>query len=293
MDQAPELSRRQTLVGGLTLATGLTAYSASASAQTYPDRPVKAIVPYSPGSGADVTARLTLGYLATELKQSVVIENRPGAGAIAGTQAVAQAAPNGYTILFCATQHAINPSAQESLPYDTQKDFIAVARVTTQPLFLAVPASLPVNSVAELIAFLKASPGKYNYGSTGLGTSIHLAGAYFAAQAGLSMTHVPYKDAGQCIMDLARHLLYLPATRGPVGGEEDQVAGQHRQCTLKLGARNSHNGRGGHEGLRHACMAWRFPTGEYPGAHRQDPGAGAGESGRRPRLQSVAAAHRH
>lgn len=204
MDQAPELSRRQTLVGGLTLATGLTAYSASASAQTYPDRPVKAIVPYSPGSGADVTARLTLGYLATELKQSVVIENRPGAGAIAGTQAVAQAAPNGYTILFCATQHAINPSAQESLPYDTQKDFIAVARVTTQPLFLAVPASLPVNSVAELIAFLKASPGKYNYGSTGLGTSIHLAGAYFAAQAGLSMTHVPYKDAGQCIMDLAR-----------------------------------------------------------------------------------------
>ena len=134
----------------------------------------------------------------------MVIENRPGAGAIAGTQAVAQAAPNGYTILFCATQHAINPSVQDSLPYDTQKDFIAVARMTTQPLFLAVPASLPVNSVAELIAYIKATPGKYNYGSTGVGTSIHLAGAYFAAQAGLSMTHIPYKDAGQCIMDLAR-----------------------------------------------------------------------------------------
>mgnify|MGYP000635581193 CR=1 FL=1 len=202
MNRGAMITRRQTLLGGLTLTTTLTGYHGCAWAQAYPDHPIKAIVPYSPGSGADVTARLTLGYLATELKQSVVIENRPGAGAIAGTQAVAQAAPNGYTILFCATQHAINPSVQDSLPYDTQKDFIAVARMTTQPLFLAVPASLPVNSVAELIAYIKATPGKYNYGSTGVGTSIHLAGAYFAAQAGLSMTHIPYKGNAPLLQDL-------------------------------------------------------------------------------------------
>jgi tripartite-type tricarboxylate transporter receptor subunit TctC len=121
-----------------------------------------------------------------------------------GTDAVAKAAPDGYTLLFGVTQHAINPTLQPKLPYDTLADFVPVARVTSQPLYMGVNVAVPGASVGEVVAHIKANPGKYNYGSTGIGTSIHLAGAYFASRAGLAMTHVVYTNAAQCIVDLGR-----------------------------------------------------------------------------------------
>jgi tripartite-type tricarboxylate transporter receptor subunit TctC len=175
-----------------------------ALAQTYPTRPIRVIIPYSAGSGADITARQTMAKLAEFLGQNVVVENRPGTSAIVGTDAVAKAAPDGYTLLFGVTQHAINPTLQPKLPYDTLNDFVPVARVTSQPLYMGVHTAVPGATVGEVIAHIKANPGRYNYASTGIGTSIHLAGAYFASQAGLTMSHIPYTNASQCIVDLGR-----------------------------------------------------------------------------------------
>src|SRR5262247_2705278 len=123
-----------------------------AGAQPYPNRAIKLVVPYSAGSGADITARQTMAKLSGILGQNIVIENRPGASGMTGTDAVARAAPDGYTLLFGVTQHAINPGLYRKLPYDTLADFAAVARVTSQPLFLGVATSLPAKSVAELVA---------------------------------------------------------------------------------------------------------------------------------------------
>jgi tripartite-type tricarboxylate transporter receptor subunit TctC len=196
---------RRAAVACIAASAVLTFATASAvQAQDYPTRQIRAIVSYSAGSGADITARHTMAKLSEVLKQNILVENRPGTSAMVGTDAVAKAAPDGYTLLFSATQHAINPMLQKKLPYDTLKDFVSIARVTSQPLFLGVSTTLPVNSVAELIKLIKANPGKYNYASTGIGTSIHLAGAYFVSQAGLDMTHVPYTNQSQTMVDLGR-----------------------------------------------------------------------------------------
>jgi tripartite-type tricarboxylate transporter receptor subunit TctC len=182
----------------------LAAIGSAAHGQTYPSRTIRLIVPYSAGSGADITARQTMAKLSEVLGQNIVIENRPGASALTGTDAVANAAPDGYTLLFGVTQHAINPTLQPKLPYDTLADFVPVARVTSQPLYMGVNVDVPGKTVAEVSAHIKAYPGKYNYASTGLGTSIHLAGAYYAWQAGLQMSHIPYNNASQTIVDLGR-----------------------------------------------------------------------------------------
>jgi tripartite-type tricarboxylate transporter receptor subunit TctC len=178
--------------------------SSPALGEVYPTRSIRIIVPYSGGSGADITARQTMAKLAEFLGQNIIVENRPGTSAIVGTDVVAKAAPDGYTLLFGVTQHAINPTLQPKLPYDTLNDFLPVARVTSQPLYMGVNARVPGNSVTDAIAHIKANTGKYNYASTGIGTSIHLAGAYFVSHAGLAMSHVPYTNASQCIVDLGR-----------------------------------------------------------------------------------------
>lgn len=196
-----DMIRRWVLAAGLAMA----ALPAAAQTDSYPSRPIRVIIPYSAGSGADITARQTMQKLAEFLGQNIVVENRPGSSAITGTDAVAKATPDGYTLLFGVTQHAINPTLQPKLPYDTLKDFVPVARVTSQPLYMGVNVAVPGNSVAEVIAHIKANPGKYNYASTGIGTSIHLAGAYFAWQAGLQMSHIPYTNASQTIVDLGRN----------------------------------------------------------------------------------------
>jgi tripartite-type tricarboxylate transporter receptor subunit TctC len=188
----------------LALAAFVISQSWPALSEVYPSRSIRLIVPYSAGSGADITARQTMAKLSESLDQNIIIENRPGTSAIVGTDAVAKAAPDGYTLLFGVTQHAINPTLQPKLPYDTLNDFLPVARVTSQPLYMGVNVGIPGNSVTDAIAHIKANPGRYNYASTGIGTSIHLAGAYFASHAGLAMSHVPYTNASQCIVDLGR-----------------------------------------------------------------------------------------
>jgi tripartite-type tricarboxylate transporter receptor subunit TctC len=190
---------------------GIVAAPASA-ADDYPNKPIKLIVPYGAGTGADIMARQIEPGIRQQLKQPVIIENRPGAGAVLATEAVAAAAPDGYTLLFGATQTAINPHVY-NLRFDTLKDLIPVVRVSNAPLILAVSKQLPVTSVAELVAYGKKNPGKLNYTSAGMGSSPHLAGAYFAALNGIQAVHVPSNNIPQAITDLIRgeiHFIFYP-----------------------------------------------------------------------------------
>lgn len=194
--------------------------AASMSAQSYPDRAIKAIVPYAAGSGADLVSRLSMPKLSQMLNQNIVIENRPGSSGIAGTDAAAKSAPDGYTLLMTATQQVITPSMHKSMPYDMVRDFVPISRLTIHPLVMAVPSSLGVNSVAEFVAYVKARQGKLNYASTGVGSSIHMAGAFFIQQAGLEMAHVPYISPSQAMIGLGRGDIQLMFYgHGPLAAE--------------------------------------------------------------------------
>lgn len=200
-----ETTRLTALFGAISLITMMLVIADSnALAQTYPDRPINVILPYSAGSGADFAGRVTLPKLSQIIKQNMIIENRPGASGIPGTLAAAKAPPDGYTLLFSATQQVITPNLYKSLPYDMVKDFVPVTRLTYHSLPLAVSTTVPVNTLEELVAYVKARPGKLNYGSTGLGTAIHMMGAYFVNVAGLKMTHVPYSKAADAVVGLGR-----------------------------------------------------------------------------------------
>ena len=242
-------------------------FASAAQAETYPSRPIRLIVPYSAGSGADITARQTMAKLSEFLGQNIIIENRPGTSAIIGTDAVAKAAPDGYTLLFGVTQHAINPTLQPKLPYDTLNDFVPVARVTDQPLYMGVNTAVPGQSVAEVSAHFKANPGKYNYASTGIGTSIHLAGAYYAWKAGLEMSHIPYTNASQTLVDLGRNEIqvlfytYQPLTPQVQAGRIKNSR-QHRRHAIGMGAGDPDHGGSRRAGLCDAGVARRSCAGQ-------------------------------
>jgi len=179
------------------LATG------AALAQSYPSKPLRLIVPFAAGGTGDVLGRLLASKLAEGLGQPVVVEFKPGAGTTLGTDFVAKSAPDGYTILFSAsTTMAINASLYAKLPYDTLKDLAPVSLLASIPNILVANPALPANTVQELIALAKASPGKLNYATPGSGTTPHLAGELFKTVAGINMTHVPYKGAGPAIVDV-------------------------------------------------------------------------------------------
>jgi tripartite-type tricarboxylate transporter receptor subunit TctC len=172
-------------------------------AQEYPTRPIRLIVPYTPGGPADIVARVLGQHLGEALGTAIVIDNRGGANGIIGTEAAAKAAPDGYTLLFGTIQtHGVNPGLVAKLPYDPVKDFIAVAPATTFPFLLAVTPTLPASSVADLIALAKAKPGLLNYSSAGVGTGTHLAGELLKSLAHLDITHVPYKGGGDALTDV-------------------------------------------------------------------------------------------
>jgi tripartite-type tricarboxylate transporter receptor subunit TctC len=175
----------------------------ASAAEGYPNKPIRLIVPYGAGTGADLLARQIAPGMQQQLKQPVLVENKPGAGAVIGSEAAANAAPDGYTLLFGATQTAINPHLY-NLRFDTMKDLVPVVRVSNAPLVLAVSKHLPVTSVEELVAYAKKNPGKLNYTSAGDGSSPHLAGAFFAALAGIDVVHVPYNNIPQAITDMVR-----------------------------------------------------------------------------------------
>jgi tripartite-type tricarboxylate transporter receptor subunit TctC len=175
----------------------------TSTAQDYPTKTIRMVVPHSAGSGVDTAARQIAARLERKLGQQIIVENQPAGNSIVGTDFVAKAAPDGYTLLFNSTQHTINPALFKSLPYDTLKAFAPVARVTSQSLLLAVPTSLNVNTLQDLIEHAKKKQG-LNYASTGTGSSLHLAGAYLDHLAQLKANHIPYKTAAQAISDLVR-----------------------------------------------------------------------------------------
>ena len=173
-----------------------------ALAQAYPSRPVRIIVPYPPGGATDVMARIIAQKLNESWPQSAVVENKPGASGTVGSEIVVKSAADGYTLLLQGTQHAINLSLHKQLPYDTLRDFVPVAYVASAPFLLVVHPSVTANSVAELIAYIKAKPGGLNYGSSGVGGGAHLAGEIFKTSAGVQLTHIPYKGAAPAMADL-------------------------------------------------------------------------------------------
>jgi tripartite-type tricarboxylate transporter receptor subunit TctC len=179
-------------------------FTQHAYSQTYPVRPVKVVVPYSAGSGADISARVTIAKLSQYVLGNFVIEDKPGASGITGSEDVARSTANGYTLLWAPTQHAINAAFIKHLPYDTLKDFMPISRLTTQPLYLGLTSKIPANSVQELIEYGKAHPGELNYASTSVGGSIHLAGAWFAYKSGLKMSNIVYSATSQAMIDLGR-----------------------------------------------------------------------------------------
>ncbi|NBY06766.1 MAG: tripartite tricarboxylate transporter substrate binding protein [Betaproteobacteria bacterium] len=187
------LSRRRMLVN---LAGSLAAMGSSSSwSQAYPSRPIRIVVPYSPGGPVDVTARILAEPLGRYLRQSIVVDNRAGGNAAIGTEYVARSAPDGYTLLMAAPAHTSNPSLMKSLSFDTAKDFTGISCIMDQPLLIAVHSDLEVNTLDELLAKLRANPGKFNYGTSGAGGPQHLMGEMFKTATGTQITHIPYKGA--------------------------------------------------------------------------------------------------
>jgi tripartite-type tricarboxylate transporter receptor subunit TctC len=184
------------------LLTALSLTPAAATAQNYPTRPVRIIVPFSAGGAADTPARMLGPKLSEALGQQVLIDNRPGAGSTIGTELAAKAAPDGYTLLLVSNTHAINASLYKKLKYDPIADFAPVLQFATSPNVLVVHPSLPVKSVKDLIALAKAKSGQIDYASSGNGSSQHLFTALFTTLAGIEMNHVPYKGSGQARTDL-------------------------------------------------------------------------------------------
>lgn len=169
---------------------------------SYPAKPVRLIVGFPAGGSVDIVARLVGQRMSEAMGQQFIVDNRPGAHGIIGTELVAEAPPDGYTLLMVSGGHSINPSLYKNLPYDTLRDFAAVSCVASYPLLLLVHPSLPVKSVKDLIALAKAQPGQFNYASTGPGSPAHLTMELFLQMTGMQMTHIPYKGGAPALTDL-------------------------------------------------------------------------------------------
>ena len=187
----------------LQLAAGAAVLSAvSARAETYPTRPIRLIIGYTPGGSADLTARLMGQWLSERLGQPFVIENRPGGGTNIATESVVRAAPDGYTLLLVAPANAINATLYEKLNFNFLRDIDPIAGIIRFPNVVAVNPSLPVKTIPELIAYAKANPGKLNMASSGNGSTIHMSGELFKMMTGIDMVHVPYRGGAPALTDL-------------------------------------------------------------------------------------------
>ena len=201
---------RETLLTGmkLTVSTvfalaGLAGATVAQAQTDFPSKAIKIVVPFAPGGAADTTARLLSEPLAKKLGQPVIVENKPGGGATVGASYVVNAPADGYTLLYTTPGPQItNPYLMAKLPYDPDRDLVPVTRLSWFPNVLVINPKLPINSVAELIAYARKNPGKVNFGSAGIGASSHLAGELFKAEAKVDITHVPYKGTGQAVQDL-------------------------------------------------------------------------------------------
>ena len=190
--------------------------SSIVSAQQWPTRPVKIIVPFPPGQGADIITRIIAERLAPALGQQIIVDNRPGAGAALGTEMGAKSAPDGYTLLNGGSAAlAINPHLYKKLAYDTPRDFVPVTQLVDIAMVFVVNPSLAVHSIQDLTNLAKRRPGEVTYGSSGNGSTSHLVAAALASRAGLSLTHVPYKGAVPALMDLMAGQVMLVADTPP------------------------------------------------------------------------------
>jgi tripartite-type tricarboxylate transporter receptor subunit TctC len=221
------------------LVAGVGLQAAPAAAQDYPNRPITLVVPFPPGGSTTIVARIVADKMSEALGQSMVIDNRGGAGGTIGSRAVSKSEPDGYTILLgYSGTLAIGPSLYGNVGYDPRKDFEPIGRIGTAPNTLVVHPSFPVHSVAELIAYAKANPGKVNYGSAGIGTVSHVCGEYFANVAGIKLTHIPYKGTGPAIIDLLGG--HIPMAFAPVPAtHENTQSGKLRMLAVTSAVRSS------------------------------------------------------
>jgi len=177
------------------------AQSAVAQSVSYPTKPIRIVVPFTPGGGTDAVARLVGQRAGERLGQPFIIDNRPGAGTMLGTELTAKSPPDGYTIMIVSTAHAINPALYPKVNYDPVRDFAPISLGISFPMVIAVNPAVPVRNIKELIAYAKANPGKVAYGSSGTGSTNHLAGEVFKSMAGINLVHIPYKGGGPAMND--------------------------------------------------------------------------------------------
>ncbi|MEP7208805.1 MAG: tripartite tricarboxylate transporter substrate binding protein [Casimicrobiaceae bacterium] len=203
----------------VTAVVAAAAMSLPVVAQEYPNRPVKVVVPFSPGGAVDGPMRVIAQELSKRLGQQVVVENKPGAGATIGTEMVAKAAPDGYTLLLASQTNAISAALYKNLSYDPIEDFAPISLIGREPGVLVVNPALPAKTFAEFVTYVKANPGKVDYASSGNGSGQHLFAALLGSRAGLNMNHVPYRGSGQATADLlgGQVMVAIPGTAGMVG----------------------------------------------------------------------------
>ena len=208
----------------LLIAVGaLGATFASAQAQDFPSRPITLVIPFAPGGSTSIVGRGIADKMSELMGEKIVIDNRPGAGGTVGTRAMAKSAPDGYTLLLGYTGTlAIGPSLYKNVGYDPRKDFAPVGMIGNAPNSLVVNPDFPAKTLAELIAYAKANPGKLNFGSAGAGTASHITGEYFARAAGITLVHIPYKGTGPALTDLLGG--HIPMAFAPIPASHSNVA---------------------------------------------------------------------
>jgi tripartite-type tricarboxylate transporter receptor subunit TctC len=208
-----------------------------ARAQPYPNHPITLVIPFAPGGSTSIVGRVIADKMSETLGEKVIVDNRPGAGGTVGTRAVAKSAPDGYTIgLGYTGTLAIGPTLYAKAGYDPRKDFAAVGLIGNAPNSLVVHPSFPAKSLAELISYAKANPGKINFGSAGAGTASHVTGEYFSSAAGIKLLHIPYKGTGPALVDLIGG--HIPMAFAPIPATHANVsAGQLRALAVTSPAR--------------------------------------------------------
>ena len=216
---SPVLTNLKTLTGGALsfLVASCIASAAAAQTTSYPSRPIKIVVPFPPGGSSDILARTFANKVSSELKQSIIVDNRSGGNTVIGTQAVASSRPDGYTILQVTPNAIILASLQPKLPYDLERDFTPVIGVGSVPLLLTVPASSSIRSIADLVTAAKSTPGGISYASGGIGSLGHLAPARFARDLKITATHVPYRGVSPAIQDVVAnrvHFMFVSSLEG-------------------------------------------------------------------------------
>jgi tripartite-type tricarboxylate transporter receptor subunit TctC len=203
------LSRTVVLGGLVAVMLSAQVTSVAQTASSFPNQPIRMVVPYPPGGPTDITARVVAAEMSKTIGQNIVIDNRPGASGMIGSEMVTKATPDGYTLLANASIHVINPSVYPDMRFDAIKDFTPITQLAQVPLVLVVPANSPIKSVKDLVEYAKANPGKVNFGSAGSASAQHLAGESFKIAAGIQMQHIPYKGSAPALTDLAGGQLQL------------------------------------------------------------------------------------